>query len=163
MVQFFCFLLSFFYVQRPGGRGLGGTEGGLGPLRRGRPLRRCAPAPLRKGSQGGVRRSQCLPLLRGGAERSEAERFRRAAAAGRPLRRCAPAPLRKGSQGAYRNFLLQFLQKEKRGYPLLAVHGADDVANTTCALILAQLAVKRKKFYWNLTFFDFSWYMGHGA
>ena len=24
MVQFFCFLLSFFYVQRPGGRGLGG-------------------------------------------------------------------------------------------------------------------------------------------
>ena len=82
MVQFFCFLLSFFYVQRPGGRGLGGTEGGLGPLRRGRPLRRCAPAPLRKGSQGGVRRSQCLPLLRGGAERSEAERFRRVAAAG---------------------------------------------------------------------------------
>ena len=59
-------------------------------------------------------------------------------------------------------FLLQFLQKEKRGYPLLAVHGADDVANTTCALILAQLAVKRKKFYWNLTFFDFSWYMSHG-
>ena len=116
MVQFFCFLLSFFYVQRPGGRGLGGTEGGLGPLRR-----------------------------------------------GRPLRRCAPAPLRKGSQGAYRNFLLQFLQKEKRGYPLLAVHGADDVANTICALILAQLAVKRKKFYWNLTFFDFSWYMGHGS
>ena len=161
MVQFFCFLLSFFYVQRPGGRGLGGTEGGLGPLRRGRPLRRCAPAPLRKGSQGGVRRSQCLPLLRGGAERSEAERFRRVAAAGRPLRRCATAPLRKGSQGAYRNFLLQFLQKEKRGYPLLAVHGADDVANTTCALILAQLAVKRKKFYWNLTFFDFSWYMSH--
>ena len=75
----------------------------------------------------------------------------------------APAPLRKGSQGAYRNFLLQFLQKEKRGYPLLAVHGADDVANTTCALILAQLAVKRKKFYWNLTFFDFSWYMSHGV
>ena len=73
----------------------------------------------------------------------------------------APAPLRKGSQGACRNFLLQFLQKEKRGYPLLAVHGADDVANTTCALILAYLAVKRKKFYWNLTFFDFSWYMGH--
>ena len=104
-----------------------------------------------------------LPLLRGGAERSEAERFRRAAAAGRPLRRCAPAPLRKGSQGAYRSFLLQFLQKEKRGYPLLAVHGADDVANTICALILAQLAVKRKKFYWNLTFFDFSWYMGHGS
>ena len=30
----------------------------------------------------GVRRSQCLPLLRGGAERSEAERFRRVAAAG---------------------------------------------------------------------------------
>jgi hypothetical protein len=45
----------------------------------------------------------------------------------------------------------------------LAVHGADDVANTTCALILAQLAVKRKKFYWNLTFFDFSWYMSHGV
>ena len=75
----------------------------------------------------------------------------------------ATAPLRKGSQGAYRNFLLQFLQKEKRGYPLLAVHGADDVANTTCAFILAQLAVKRKKFYWNLTFFDFSWYMSHGV
>ena len=163
MVQFFCFLLSFFYVQRPGGRGLGGTEGGLGPLRRGRPLRRCGASSPSQGEPRGVRRSQCLPLLRGGAERSEAERFRRVAAAGRPLRRCAPAPLRKGSQGAYRNFLLQFLQKEKRGYPLLAVHGADDVANTICALILAQLAVKRKKFYWNLTFFDFSWYMGHGS
>ena len=204
MVQFFCFLLSFFSVQRPGGRGLGGrvqsgddlsvacgdsspSQGEPRGVRRSQCLpllrggaerseaerfRRAAAAgmtsqalrassPL-QGEPRGVRRSQCLPLLRGGAERSEAERFRRVAAAGRPLRRCAPAPLRKGSQGAYRNFLLQFLQKEKRGYPLLAVHGADDVANTTCALILAQLAVKRKKFYWNLTFFDFSWYMSHG-
>ena len=178
MVQFFCFLLSFFYVQRPGGRGLGGRVqsgddlsvacGDSSPGRgafsfrcggaTSQALRASSPS---QGEPRGVRRSQCLPLLRGGAERSEAERFRRAAAAGRPLRRCAPAPLRKGSQGAYRNFLLQFLQKEKRGYPLLAVHGADDVANTTCALILAQLAVKRKKFYWNLTFFDFSWYMSH--
>ena len=154
MVQFFCFLLSFFYVQRPGGRGLGGR------VQSGDDLSvACGASSPSQGEPRGVRRSQCLPLLRGGAERSEAERFRRAAAAGRPLRRCAPAPLRKGSQGSYRNFLLQFLQKEKRGYPLLAVHGADDVANTTCALILAQLAVKRKKFYWNLTFFDFSWYM----
>ncbi len=163
MVQFFCFLLSFFYVQRPGGRGLGGDRGRLGAAAAGmtsQALRASSPS---QGEPREVRRSQCLPLLRGGAERSEAERFRRAAAAGRPLRRCAPAPLRKGSQGACRNFLLQFLQKEKRGYPLLAVHGADDVANTTCALILAQLAVKRKKFYWNLTFFDFSWYMGHGS
>ena len=179
MVQFFCFLLSFFYVQRPGGPGFRG-KGAIGgrplsrlrrqlpwegslffPLRRGDLSGAARQLPFARGAKGGVRRSQCLPLLRGGAERSEAERFRRAAAAGRPLRRCAPAPLRKGSQGACRNFLLQFLQKEKRGYPLLAVHGADDVANTTCALILAQLAVKRKKFYWNLTFFDFSWYMSH--
>ena len=80
--NFFVFFFRFSMCNGRGGRGLGGTEGGLGPLRRGRPLRRCAPAPLRKGSQGGVRRSQCLPLLRGGAERSEAERFRRVAAAG---------------------------------------------------------------------------------
>ena len=158
MVQFFCFLLSFFYVQRPGGRGLGGRVQSGDDL-----SGACGDSSPSQGEPRGVRRSQCLPLLRGGAERSEAERFRRAAAAGTTSQSpAATAPLRKGSQGAYRNFLLQFLQKEKRGYPLLAVHGADDVANTTCALILAQLAVKRKKFYWNLTFFDFSWYMGHG-
>ena len=62
--------------------------------------------PLSQGGAKGVRRSQCLPLLRGGAERSEAERFRRAAG--------GASPLRKGSQGVYRNFLLQFLQKEKK-------------------------------------------------
>ena len=117
MVQFFCFLLSFFYVQRPGGRGLGGRVqsgddlsvacgdsiptpfvpsghfpliGGIGPwegslffpLRRGQPLRRCGASSPSQGEPRGVRRSQCLPLLRGGAERSEAERFRRVAAAG---------------------------------------------------------------------------------
>ena len=157
MVHFFCFLLSFFYVQRPGGRGLGGRVQSGDDLSvacgdsspgRGAFSFRCggddlsgaaAPAPLRKGSL-------FFPLRRGDLSGA-----------------AAPAPLRKGSQGAYRNFLLRFLQKEKRGYPLLAVHGADDVANTTCALILAQLAVKRKKFYWNLTFFDFSWYMSHGV
>ena len=116
MVQFFCFLLSFFYVQRPGGRGLGGRVqsgddlsvacGDSSPGRgafsfrcggaTSQALRASSPS---QGEPRGVRRSQCLPLLRGGAERSEAERFRRAAAAGRPLRRCAPAPLRKGSQG----------------------------------------------------------------
>ena len=133
MVQFFCFLLSFFYVQRPGGRGLGGR------VQSGDDLSvACGDSSPDRGAFG-----RC-----GGDDLSGA---------------AAPAPLRKGSQGAYRNFLLQFLQKEKRGYPLLAVHGADDVANTICALILAQLAVKRKKFYWNLTFFDFSWYMGHGS
>ena len=158
MVQFFCFLLSFFYVQRPGGRGLGGR------VQSGDDLSvACGDSSPSQGEPRGVRRSQCLPLLRGGAERSEAERFRRAAAAGmtsQALRASSPS---QGEPRAYRNFLLQFLQKEKRGYPLLAVHGADDVANTTCALILAQLAVKRKKFYWNLTFFDFSWYMSHGV
>ena len=39
----------------------------------------------------------------------------------------------------------------------------DRVVNATAADILAYLAVKRKKFYWNLTFFDFSWYMSHGS
>ena len=134
MVQFFCFLLSFFYVQRPGGRGLGGR------VQSGDDLSvACGDSSPDRGA---------FSFRCGGGNLSGA---------------AAPAPLRKGSQGAYRNFLLQFLQKEKRGYPLLAVHGADDVANTICALILAQLAVKRKKFYWNLTFFDFSWYMGHGS
>ena len=174
MVQFFCFLLSFFYVQRPGGRGLGGR------VQSGDDLSvACGDSSPSQGEPRGVRRSQCLPLLRGGAERSEAERFRRAAAAGmtsQALRASSPSqgeprglqefPSAVPAEGKKRVpsfFLLQFLQKEKRGYPLLAVHGADDVANTTCALILAQLAVKRKKFYWNLTFFDFSWYMSHGV
>ena len=52
------------------------------PLRRGQPLRRCGASSPSQGEPRGVRRSQCLPLLRGGAERSEAERFRRVAAAG---------------------------------------------------------------------------------
>ena len=77
MVQFFCFLLSFFYVQRPGGRGLGGR------VQSGDDLSvACGDSSPSQGEPRGVRRSQCLPLLRGGAERSEAERFRRAAAAG---------------------------------------------------------------------------------
>jgi len=160
----FLFSSFVFLCATAGGPGFRGDRGRLGAAAAGptsQALRASSPS---QGEPRGVRRSQCLPLLRGGAERSEAERFRRVAAAGatsQALRR--QLPLRKGSQGAYRNFLLQFLQKEKRGYPLLAVHGADDVANTTCALILAQLAVKRKKFYWNLTFFDFSWYMSHGV
>ena len=47
----------------------------IGPLRRGSPLRPCGPAPLDKGSLG-FAQIQSLPLSRGGAERSEAERFR---------------------------------------------------------------------------------------
>ena len=99
MVQFFCFLLSFFYVQRPGGRGLGGRVQSGDDLSvacgdsspdRGAFSFRCggASSPARRasspshGEPRGGRRSQCLPLLRGGAERSEAERFRRVAAAG---------------------------------------------------------------------------------
>ena len=73
----FCFLLSFFYVQRPGGRGLGGR------VQSGDDLSvACGASSPSQGEPRGVRRSQCLPLLRGGAERSEAERFRRVAAAG---------------------------------------------------------------------------------
>ena len=128
-------------MQRPGGRGLGGR------VQSGDDLSvACGDSSPSQGEPRGVRRSQCLPLLRGGAERSEAERFRRAAAAGatsQALRR--QLPFARGAKGGD------------------SVGAGWCVANATAADILAYLAVKGKKFYWNLTFFDFSWYMSHGV
>ena len=91
------------------------------------------------------------------------------------------APLDKGSQGRRLSLGLPFQGRwlggaeSERSFQIcdnLSVtfgdsfpgRGAfDRVVNATAVDILAYLAVKRKKFYWNLTFFDFSWYMGHGS
>ena len=62
-----------------GNRPLGGEPLAAAAGATSQALRASSPS---QGEPRGVRRSQCLPLLRGGAERSEAERFRRAAAAG---------------------------------------------------------------------------------
>ena len=159
----FLFSSFVFLCATAGGPGFRGDRGRLGAAAAGptsQALRASSPS---QGEPRGVRRSQCLPLLRGGAERSEAERFRRVAAAGMTSQALRDSSPSQGEPRGLQEFPSAVPAEEKRGYPLLAVHGADDVANTTCALILAQLAVKRKKFYWNLTFFDFSWYMSHGV
>ena len=78
----FLFSSFVFLCATAGGPGFRGDRGRLGAAAAGptsQALRASSPS---QGEPRGVRRSQCLPLLRGGAERSEAERFRRVAAAG---------------------------------------------------------------------------------
>ena len=83
----FLFSSFVFLCATAGGRGLGGR------VQSGDDLSvACGDSSPSQGEPRGVRRSQCLPLLRGGAERSEAERFRRVAAAtSQALRASSPS------------------------------------------------------------------------
>ena len=140
MVQFFCFLLSFFYVQRPGGRGLGGR------VQSGDDLSvACGDSSPGRGAFG-----RC-----GGGDLSGAARqLPWEGSQGRRLSLGLPCQGRwLGGAETERSFQICDNLSVTFGDSFPGRGAFDRVVNATAADILAYLAVKRKKFYWNLTFF----------